>query len=595
VYILLDTEEWNKLEKDDKFSQMVSLLRIYQKEVDRLTTRAKQGEQAFLDIYQVISKAPSQEEPRELARQLLAQVASSTRLEVQNRKLMHEIEGYKADFKELTSQDVTVRKQEEMIARYEQDLARLASEGAADAEKKVETRFNEELERKDTLIAQIRSELRHANETASVSLRDRDIAQNQINHIETRHKREMTAKQSEVDMLSSEIDTLNHTISELRTQLNPALLSSSTSSSKQLALDLASSTPTKLERRPFDEDFSGAELAVEKDIHIAQLTQELQDLANRLELQREGHIKEQTDSDALLSNLRQQLAALPTVEHWEHVKARLAVLEGLESYLGPSDVDISQGVDMILRDKLRKLERSNLELKSQVKELELKYSEAIASIDQLKLTLSEKDAHIAKMEDSIASGSSPTPTSQGLNTDQTESMLQVMKAQRDRLKTRVETLEAEKDRLAEQLRLTSTRAQTLQEDNVKLYQKMRYVQSFASSPSGMATGKSHAAQPSLSSLSADVEQGVPFEDKYKSAYEDSVNPFAAFNEREKSKRIGELNPAEKIILSTTSFFLATRNTRMILFAYLVLVHIFVVIMSYKGAVAQTNCLKNADA
>lgn len=155
-----ETKKWNKLEQVEKLSSMVSLLRSYQKEIDRLTTRAKLSEEAFLEVFQVVSKVPSVEEAKQVLTDILSLADSAGRLEVQNKKLIHEIEGYKADFKEISSQELTLRKQEDLIAQYEDALKRLSSEGAIEAEKKAETIFTEEFEKQATLIGQLRLDLK---------------------------------------------------------------------------------------------------------------------------------------------------------------------------------------------------------------------------------------------------------------------------------------------------------------------------------------------------------------------------------------------------------------------------------------------------
>lgn len=571
---------------------MISLLRSYQKEVDRLTTRAKQGEEAFLEVFQVLSKVPSVEEAKQTFKEAASLASSAGRLEVQNQKLKHEIEGYKADFKEITSQEMTLRKQEETISQYEQDMKRLTSEGAIDAERKVESRFNDEVARQSEIIAQMKAEMRNTNESATAALRERDIAQAHTSTLESRHNRDMRAKQAEVDMLASEVETLNHMIAEQRTQLS----SNDRSSSRHAVVDLAQGTPSKLSGGRFSYDEMATEFDVDKDLEIARLTHELQELSSVLQQQRDLQQRSTTDNESTIERMETMLSSLPTQDQWEKLQKRLTVLEGLEAFMEVGELEVAQGVDVILREKMRKLERQNVDSKTSIKRLETLISELEDLNKTSSQQLSEKDAQIARMEDSI----SKTPSTaliaseqQGSSSENLESMAQVLKAQRDRLKARVEALEAEKDKLTDVARLAQVEAQSLRDDNVKLYQKVRYVQSYgAGVGSPGITSKSHSAQPSLSSMSSDLESGKSgmVEDKYKSMYEDQVNPFAAFSDREKSKRLENLNPAERLIWSSTSFFMATKNTRMVLFAYLVLLHVLVVIITYRSAVTQTACL-----
>jgi homeobox protein cut-like len=596
-----ETKKWKQLEEAAKLSGMVSLLRSYQKEVDRLSTRAKQSEEAFLEVFQVVSQVPSVEEAKIALREILALADSAGRLELANKKLIHEIEGYKADFKEISSQELTVRKQEDLIAQYEQDLKRLSTEGALEAEKKVENRFTEELERQAHTIAQLRLDLKKANESATASLRDRDIVHSQLMNFESRHNREMEAKQAEVDMLASEIESLSHTLAEQRTTLQIASeKSSSSSTSRSLSSNLAIGTPSKL-NRSFEN--SDADFDIERDLQISHLTSQVQELSNALENQRQTSLKESTEQETTILELNRLLSTLPTPEVWAQLQQRISVLEALQAYLDVGNNEIAQGVDAILREKIRKLERANLEFKASVTLLKQQLADSNASKQLLEQIIAEKDAHIARLEENIST-SRATPSSSldapSASSENTDSVTQVLMTQRDRLKARVEGLEAEKDAANEKLRLALVKTTSLQEDNVSLYQKLRYLQSYQTGM-GAATS-SHATSRASSNVSVspsvlgDIESGknISVEDKYKSIYEEQVNPFAAFNDREKTKRVENLNPVERFIFSTTSFFLATKNTRMILFGYLALLHLIVMFISYRSAASNSKCNARAE-
>ena len=334
---------------------MITLLRSYQKEVDRLTTRAKQGEEAFLDVFQVLSKVPSMEEAKIAFKEATSLAASAGRLEVQNKKLKHEIEGYKADFKEITSQEMTLRKQEEMIEKYEQDMERLTSEGVIDAERKVESRFNDEVARQSDIIAQMKAETKNANESAAAALRERDIAQAHTLTLESRHTRDMRAKQAEVDMLASEVESLNHTIAEQRT----ALLSTASPSSRHSTIDLAHGTPSKLSGGRFAADDLTTDFDVDKDLEIARLTSELQELSSVLQQQRDMQQRNATDHESTIERMETMLSTLPTPEQWEKVQKRLSVLEGLESFLEVGELKLLKVLTVFCETKC---ERSNVKM-----------------------------------------------------------------------------------------------------------------------------------------------------------------------------------------------------------------------------------------
>lgn len=54
----LFSTEFKRSVTPDVFKQMASLLKAYQEEVDSLTTRAKLGEAAFLEVFKQLYEAP---------------------------------------------------------------------------------------------------------------------------------------------------------------------------------------------------------------------------------------------------------------------------------------------------------------------------------------------------------------------------------------------------------------------------------------------------------------------------------------------------------------------------------------------------------
>merc|ERR1712232_251029 len=73
------------------------------------------------------------------------------------------------------------------------------------------------------------------------------------------------------------------------------------------------------------------------------------------------------------------------------------------------------------------------------------------------------------------------------------------------------------------------------------------------------------------------------EHRYEDLYEDKVNPFADFSQRERKKRYKSLNAAEKITLNATNFFLANKYTRSFVFFYALTLHLLVFFALYFNA------------
>ena len=193
---------------------------------------------------------------------------------------------------------------------------------------------------------------------------------------------------------------------------------------------------------------------------------------------------------------------------------------------------------------------------------------------------------------------------------------------------RVGELETEARKLRDQLADVQEEISSLRADNLKLYQKIRYLSSY---------------NPRQGKTVGDPED--PSELKYRNLYEDSVNPFTLFNrkvrathpprpsdafihtlrpppprctarvrssfahilaslapwnprctrrrgyEQEKQERYKGLNTAEKVTLHTGRFFLANKYSRTFIFFYALALHLLVFLTLYK--LANTATLRPA--
>ncbi|CCO27073.1 Protein CASP [Rhizoctonia solani AG-1 IB] len=102
------------------------------------------------------------------------------------------------------------------------------------------------------------------------------------------------------------------------------------------------------------------------------------------------------------------------------------------------------------------------------------------------------------------------------------SILPIVTSQRDRFRQRNAELEEELRKQFESITELRNEIKTLQSDNMKLYEKVRYMQSYRDE--GSASWSSVTAQ-------ANTDLG-----KYRTMYEDSLNPFQAFRGQSKFNR-----------------------------------------------------------
>jgi len=231
-----------------------------------------------------------------------------------------------------------------------------------------------------------------------------------------------------------------------------------------------------------------------------------------------------------------------------------------------------------LKKKNKKLETENIQFKVSLSDLEDQLKKTREQLTQSQESNIELKQLITNLEDDIAKGLHHTPNNNmeeiylqpKTKSSDDASMLQIVCNQRDRFKSRIFELEAENKELHQKLGKKDREMETLKTDNVNLYEKIKYLQSYGSSQF-----ERHK------SVDLEASKIDELENKYSKLYEDSVNPFVIFNRKEKYRRYKELNAAEKVILNSGRFFLSTKASRIFLFFYSLLLHVLVFMTLYR--------------
>ena len=157
------------------------------------------------------------------------------------------------------------------------------------------------------------------------------------------------------------------------------------------------------------------------------------------------------------------------------------------------------------------------------------------------------------------------------------SVATIIMAQRDRLRARCEALEAERDSFKMELQAQVDAAESLKTDNTKLFEKMRYLQSYSNSsrPGSGAYNRSNSRDLDLEAL----EQ----------RYEATVDPFRQFGRSERQRRLKEMSPMERTVFVVAKTVLGTKEMRTFLFFYVLALHILVFSTTYHWSHNATGC------
>lgn len=326
-----------------------------------------------------------------------------------------------------------------------------------------------------------------------------------------------------------------------------------------------------------------------------------------------------------VANLEGQLAAAPSLSLLNSMKRELRILKRLE--YNADDIDAAEDPEMtgagfsegddkdlesVLVEKLRRAEsdlvternsrleqakecerlkvemevagQAKVEAERLVQSLEKDLERAIATpasdgaqkkSSNIKLISSEEEA--STLNSILDPEAPPLPVSEksapAASTTATEkaeddhSVATIVMAQRDRLRARCEALEAERDSFKRELQVQVQSAESLKADNTKLYEKVRYLQSFSKNNGGNRGGSYNRGG---NDRDLDLEA-------LEQRYEASVDPFRQFGRAERQRKLKEMPPMERVVFIVAKTVLGTRAMRTALFVYVTCLHLLVFI------------------
>jgi len=157
-------------------------------------------------------------------------------------------------------------------------------------------------------------------------------------------------------------------------------------------------------------------------------------------------------------------------------------------------------------------------------------------------------------------------------------ILPMVQAQRDRFKKRNAELEEELSKMYNTVKSLRQEVAALQKDNLNLYEKTRYVSAYSRGQAASTSASAYGNKPSSTSVLPSND--TPSFDRYQSAYEAQISPFAAFRGRESVRAYKRMSFPERIIFSITRIVLANRTSRNLFAGYCFALHILVFVMLY---------------
>ncbi|KAJ3374655.1 hypothetical protein GGF31_006552 [Allomyces arbusculus] len=241
---------------------------------------------------------------------------------------------------------------------------------------------------------------------------------------------------------------------------------------------------------------------------------------------------------------------------------------------------------------VQRLEQELAQVSQENQRLQLLANSHAVELDQLRKQLDASRSafaterkrmqdHVAMLEDKIATPTAQTPLSP---TDASDSRLVgILTAQRDRLKQRAQELEQVMLGKSQTITELNSALERMQHENMTLYERIAYLSSYSAqggrrsaTPGGTGGVGVAAASSSSGSVAVDMAGTSDVEQKYRTLYEEQLNPFTEFARKERRRRYLQLGQADRFTLHITNILSNSSVARKALLGYLLALHLLIV-------------------
>lgn len=557
------TKGFKKLDDEAKLADMKPLLKMYQNEIDLLTTKQKKVETFFFEFYRVVAEAPDPKPLLELSLDAVLELNEAAALKQETARLNEEL-AKKADYDVL----------KQRLLRNEQKAAELLSsrlkakedEWRAIVDEK-ESNWSTLQKQHDSQIAAYKAtieELRTSNEVTELQL----SSQNK----QLGHSTASASVLAELDMVTRDADLWKKRVYELEKR------------NEQLRRDLSiSQNDTEKESAAEEHARKLAEYEGENALLVASLNQkraELETVTQKKDAKAQLLAREVQQATLEISRLKLKLEKTADYDELMH---EVQLLRHIEFGEGDIDADerLQKDIDSLLIARNKAMTRElaehrsrNEETTGSIQSLQAELASVTQELTRVQKLNSKLENDLANVNDipfndtaSMRSGiSRATRKTSGSAVDET-SILPIITKQRDRFRDKNKELEDDLRKLYNSVNELKRQIKSLKTDNEELYEKTRYIALLKSQEkaSSMNSRKLLTPRANVSDL----------ENPYQTTYESKLHPIEQFRQREQERINSRLSPVERLFIFVTRSILATRMTRMLFLAYCLFLHFVV--------------------
>ncbi|WWC71958.1 uncharacterized protein I206_105917 [Kwoniella pini CBS 10737] len=627
------TREFKKLPDDaEKFNSIKVLLKAYQGEIDSLTRRSKMSETSFLNVYKLLADAPDPYPLLDAAVDQTVKIAEARVLESELNRLREENGELKKSLDEMKDVEDKKKKAENKVEQIEEKMEDLIQERVTQKENELNAEYDERMrnyeEREKDLQRQV--------ETVRNQLRDmhssNESTQAKLMNASQRQEQDVAARLAELDMVAADLSRANERVAtvERRNELLRSEIESVRSGSQQ------AEKVKVLESQIEDLEAEASRLLRALD-EIKERNAESQKAAKKKE---DELVKEVASQNTEIHGLKTKVKQY---SDYDEIKRELEIMKYVEfsgadfendeeessDYASPAltlpdpnasvaNKSLNRSLENLLVSKNRRLLEDLTKLRVSFEDLSNEHSKTDEIISNLQNDLEKQLGLNEKLENDLINinnkdgGNEDKETKglQGLDIgglkvdgrisplgQSDNSILPIVTSQRDRFRQRNAELEEELRKQFEIISDLRIEIKSLQTDNLKLYEKVRYIGSYrdgsssTSNPTNNSSNLSGYNVPGSSRGLNGVGVGIRRDEeigKYKDKYDESLNPFEAFKGREAQRAIQALNPLERGVFALTRAIIGNKRARSLFILYAASLHLLILFVLWNTMAASDS-------
>ena len=571
------SREFKRTTDESVRNQVAPLMKYFQKEIDSLLHRSKTGESCLLELLQKFVPLPA---PDKLFSALFITM-DALRDDVKNRdRTITQLKGQVEELEDLNSKAFTQRWEER-----ENNL-------------RLELVENESLLKNEILT--LKCDISNLKNTIQRNRDSRRESEQEIIDLRNKHELELTAKSQEVELLLADQEKLQLQLGNALAKNDTEFEQSVFQPQNKLVVDL-------------EQELLG------KENEIDALNQRIFEIELSINEMNELHSNETADLNSQLLGVKNRVLELENIlqqrSNYQEIKKELATLKMIE-FGSSKENEVSNSAETLLVTKNKQLQTqcTNLRTENDRLNTESRNSENIlqnahAKIDKYEKQIEQLEHDIVRLQQLLpprpeADGlSSPSTSDLALssndflnelvqkqqiqqsnytsNTEKDQGLITILLSQRERMKEKHLALQHDFDTVKYQSNELQVRISTLEHDNMRLYEKIRFLQSYPQSSTARLQDKSFQ--------------------RYSHDYESKLDPFTAFNRNEIFSRYSRMPGTDRAVFNIGKVILSNRITRRLALFYLLLVHILLFFGLYFYTYyetckidAYTDCLRSFE-